>query len=267
MSNFQKHILAGVLLSIFLPTVAWTATVPSFENLNESQASKVMEDFSSNLYYPSVTTASEKGTVGVEAGVVAGVGQVPEIENISNGDVSVLPHGMIFISGDLPFNLGAEFIFLPSLDISDYSLSYYGGSVNWRFSETIPAVSAILDLSLRASYNTSEFGYTQPVNNVDVDISYDNSSYGLTLLASRSFFVLEPFVGLGFASSDDELTATGNATIFDQSFTKKDSAESSSSGLLYLAGLQLDIPFANFAAQYSNVFGNHRYTGKFSVSF
>ena len=137
--------------------------------------------------------------------------------------------------------------------------------VKWTFGNLLGI--PLIDLAARGHFSKSELSYGDTVDGVTTNIAFDNTTYGVSLLASGNFLVLEPFGGVGIVTRDTELSASGSAQIFDTTFTSAQSQSVDGSSVQVFAGVQLNLLIMKLAAQYENVFGTSVTSAKLTFGF
>lgn len=243
---------------------------PSFDNLSKDDLENISKEFSANFAHRSAAGAAPLGDLfGFDVGVMVGSTATPEISKISEREggeaIDNLYNAGLFAAISIPFGITAEAMILPEQTISDMSISNQSLALKWTFSKTfgIP----IVDLAAKAHMSTTKMDYADTVDGVDTTIELDNSTTGFTLLASKSFFLIEPFIGFGQVTRDTSLSATGSAVIYDTAYStnSEESVEGSSSQ--FLTGVQVNLGFVRIAGQYENVFDTSVTSLKMSFGF
>lgn len=258
------------LLLMTLTALPQALAQPSFDNLSEQDLEGISKEFSANFAHRSVSGAAPLGDVfGFEIGLIAGSTKTPEISKISEregGDaVDSLYNAGIYAAVSIPFGITAEAQMLPKQTISDMSISSQSLALKWTFSKTfgIPFV----DLAAKAHMSNTKIDYSDTIDSVDTSIELENSTSGLTLIASKSFFLVEPFIGAGYITRDTSLSASGSAVIYDTAFSTSSEESVSGSSSQFLAGLRVNLLFLEISGQYENVFDTDVTSFKLSFGF
>ncbi|MFN9938523.1 MAG: hypothetical protein ACK56I_03525, partial [bacterium] len=84
---------------------------------------------------------------------------------------------------------------------------------------------------MRGSVTKSELSFTQDNPSAGTVVTYEGSTTELMFLASKNFILVEPFVGLGYVTTDGEIGAT--ADIFQDASIPGLSASKKESGMHY----------------------------------
>ncbi len=259
-----------------------TSAAVSMVNVDQVDVDGIAKEFSANFLHIPVTPPHPLGQIfGLEIGIVAGITKSPYLNNLiqeadnTANELTDIAHANVLGSISLPYGITGELLILPALNASGLSLSNTSFGFKWTFSELMKSP---IDLAMRLHLATNEISFEQTINNsssgnipVKAVVAWDTRIYGIDFMIGKDMTLIEPFFGMGFAKSktDISIEASGTATIFDSSLTVKDNqgAESDNSSIHFFAGVQLDLPLLNIAAQYDRVFGTNSYTGKFSLSF
>ncbi len=263
----MKKLILPVLALITLPQAF---AQPSFDNLSKEDLENISKEFSANFSHRSASGAAPLGDVfGFDFGVMVGSTETPEISKISKREggeaIDNLYNAGIYAAVSIPFGITAEAMVLPEQTISDMSISNQSLALKWTFSKTfgIPFV----DLAAKAHMSNTKMDYADTVDSVDTTIELENSTSGFTLLASKSFFLIEPFIGFGHVSRDTSLSATGSAVIYDTAYSTNSEESVSGSSSQFLTGVQLNLGFVSIAGQYENVFDTSVTSVKMSFGF
>ena len=234
---------------------AWAQ--PSFDNLSEEDLDNISKEFSANFAHKGASGAAPLGDLfGFEVGLIAGSTDTPEISKISKREggeaIDNLYNAGLYAAVSIPFGLTAEAMLLPEQTISDMSISNQSLALKWTFSKTfgIPFV----DLAAKAHMSNTKMNYSDTVDSVNTTIELENSTSGFMLMASKSFFLIEPFIGVGRISRDTSLSATGAATIYDVAYsTNQEESVSGSSGHM-VGGVQVNLGLLSVSGQYEKAF-------------
>ena len=281
----MKRLILNAFCSVIISIVSTSvqAAKPKLNNVSKGELDAILEEFAANFVHTSVSPAKSLGAVwGVEVGVVAGITETPELEKLvkkadANTTVDKIPHAGALLAGSVPYGIGFEINMFPEKTFSGIKIKNTGGALKWTVSDVFFS-SLPIDVAVKAHYSKSTLSYSQTINNsstantdVDSTITVENKIKGANITVSGDILIFQPFVGFGFAESDGKVgvTASGTATIFDQSITATNSQSASSkpSSAHLFAGLQFDLWLVNIAAEYTQVFGAKRYSAKFSFHF
>ncbi len=251
----MKKLTLTLMTTITFISQAWAQ--PSFDNLTKEDLDNISKEFSANFVHKSGSGAAPLGDIfGFEVGILVAATQTPEISKISEregGDaIDSLYNAGIAGAISIPFGLTAEALILPEQTISGMSISNQSLALKWTFSKTfgIP----IVDLAAKAHMSSTKIDYSDTVDGVDTNVELENSTSGFTILASKNFFLIEPFIGLGQVTRDTSLSATGSAVLFNADYSSSSKESVSGSSGQFIAGAQLNLGLIGIAGQYENVF-------------
>ncbi len=252
------------------------AAKPSLDLLTQSQADAVSKEFSGNFIHTNVSPASSLGDIfGFEVGLVAGLSETPEIDKLSktfdaSATIDKIPHAGAIGSVSVPFGITAEMTYVPEVG-SDVKFKHLSYGAKWTFSRFLPVP---LDIAIRLHGSSSTLSYTDVINNtstgntdVNSTIAYDTSSFGYNLSVSKKLLFVEPYIGLGRVSTDTDIKASASTTVSIFTFSSASSYTSENSGTHLFAGVNLNLFLLKIGAEYSNVMGVDRYSGKLSFYF
>lgn len=268
-----KNYLSAVLLLASLNTFAGGIAL---EDIKESDFNNITKEFAANFTHSAVTTPGKLGTIfGFEVGIVGGATDAKKTSDFaktidSSSDFSKLYHAGLMGRVSVPFGLSAEAVMIPQTEFSGIEIETFSGALSYDFSSLLPI--PFLDLALKAHFASGSVGYktSDSISNVPVDSSVEvkTSSYGVNVSAGLGLLIVEPYVGVGFISSETKMKVDATSgTIFDSSFTTGKSAKKSHSGAHYFAGANVNLLIMHIGAEYENVFGVNKYTAKLSFGF
>lgn len=270
----MKRILLGLAL---LSTSLHAADNFKLDNLSQSDVDKISKEFSANFVHTTVTGASSSKIFGFQVGIIGRKTSSPEIEKQVKAQSPSTSISSIYDAGimalvQVPFGITAELTTLPSKSLGNLTFKRTSMAVKWTMTDGLLVLP--FNLALRGHYSTANLSYTDTINNsstgnVDVNstVGIKTKSYGFNVTASMNLFVIEPYAGLGFVSSNTDVfvNASGGTTIFN--FSAAQAASSTSSGLHYFAGAEVNLLLVKLGAEYSNVYGVDRITGKVAIGF
>lgn len=255
-----------ILILLFLIT---STNVPAvdfeFVNISEADLENIVGDFSAATTHSSVSDAETLGDIwGFELGMQGGVVEANEIDAIFTregvtADANYLPHGTILGRLSIPMNITLELGIVPKVGNTDFKFSQTGGAVMWTPDTFLP-----LDLAVKGHISKSDIRFAQQINSVDTDVDYSNTVMGVDLIASRSFLLVDPYVGVGYVEGDGDMTINGTDTFFN--FTSETTAGAKKSGVEFFIGVELDM-LINVGLEYAQRFGESSYSAKFSFGF
>jgi hypothetical protein len=274
----KKIFLSVIPLILFWAPKTMASGIPNLSSLSQAQVNSISKEFSANFVHTIIAPASSLGNIfGIEAGLMGGITNTPSINSIStslssSATLSKIPTLGIIGAVSMPFGLGAEVNFIPSVTVS--SLSVSNASVGFRWTMTNLFKDPFFDFAFRGHYNTGEIAYTTVINNsstsnqdVNTKVAWKNSSYGYNFILSKKILFIEPYIGFGQVSSSTGINISGASTVTIFTFTSSSSYTSKNSGSQTIAGVNLNLFITKFGAEYTKVMGVTKYTGKWSFYF
>ncbi len=269
----MKYVLLLSVLSLiqfsFLSTARGSL---EFQNISSQDLDVINKDFSSTFSYTSVSGASSLGSIfGIEAGVVAGAAMTEGIEALAkevdpSNELSFLPHAWLLGAVTVPGGFTIEANFIPELDGGEVSFSHLGLGAKWTVTDMIPIPAFPLNLSVKGYFSQTNLSFSQTDSGVTGDIDYENSMYGLLAQGSVSLLIIEPYLGIGWQSSEGKLKST-LSNVFDPSLTVGSSATSEIDGTYFQVGINVSLLLLRLGFEYQSAFDADRFTGKLSFKF
>lgn len=251
-------------------TLGFAQTIP-LSNINQGDFDKVVSNFSANFWHTSVSGASPLGHIfGFEFGAVGGVTNTPDLNSLAQrtnpaAKAGQLPNGELVGAITVPLGLTVEAGLIPKVGSSDFKFSSLSLGLKWTPTELL--FDMPLSLAVKGQVTKTSLEYSQPIQGVATSYKYDSTVTGLTLLASKDFMLVEPYVGIGVVHGKGELNATGSGMVFNSAFTASQSASSTRSSGVFIAGAELKLFVLKVGAEYSRLYGDNRYNGKLSFYF
>ena len=256
------------------------AQVPSFDSMSDEDLDLVVKEFASNFVHTSATPPTSLGKLfGVEAAVIVGATESPGIEQLSkqvdpSSDVPYIPHAWLLGGVSIPYGVSVELNVLPELDLGDLKMSHTSVGLKWsvtdQFFKNLP-----FDWAVRTYYTKSEISYQQTVSNPsfpatsNVNVSFENTMIGGDTLIGFDLSVIEPYVGLGFVSTDGELSGVAATStpysLFDDLTSRSKSSKQSSERII--AGCQFNLALMSVGLEYTRVFSINRLSAKLGLKF
>jgi opacity protein-like surface antigen len=122
-----------------------------------------------------------------------------------------------------------------------------------------------LPFSLAAKGRLTAFSMEsrQTIQTVPTDYKYKSSVSGLSILASKDFAIVEPYIGIGVASATGQMDVSGTSAFVSGSASERARRSSSE----FLIGTELKLVVVKLGVEYSRLFGTDRYAGKLSFYF
>lgn len=261
-----------IILLSFIILPLNTFAQPSFDNITESDFEGISKEFSANFAHRPISPASSMGQIfGFEVGLVAGITEASKVEEISKREAPTedpldkLAHVGILAAVSVPFGLTPELVVFPEQEFGDLTFGHYSLGLKWTFSQFLSL--PLIDLAARVHTSKTDVSFTDNVDGVNTTVNLENTTSGITLLASASLLVIEPFIGFGYVSRNTDLGATGTARIFNTTFTTSATSSSDGSSTQLIAGVQANLLLLRVAAQYENLFGTSVTSAKITLGF
>ena len=165
------------------------AEAPGFDNITSTDLNNISKEFSANFTHRPLMPASSLGSIfGFEVGIILSVTDAPKIGEITlreepteSDPLDKLLNAGLMGAVSIPYGITFEAILLPEQELGDLTISNYSLGAKWTFSSLLPI--PIVDLALRGHYGVTDISYNDTVDAVATEISLDNSTMGLTLLA------------------------------------------------------------------------------------
>jgi hypothetical protein len=262
--------VAAVLCLIGFSSWAGAQQIP-LQNIDQSDFKNVVSDFGANSMHTSVSGASSLGHLyGFEIGLVGGQTNTPHINHLAHetdpsASASKLPHGEILGVVSVPFGITVEGGLIPKVGGEDFKFNSLALAVKWTPTEIL--LDWPVAVALKAQLAKSHLDFHQTISSVPTDFKYDNTLSGLTVLVSKDFMLVEPYAGFGLLSTKGDLNVSGSGSVFDPSFTTSQSASATRSGSVWMVGAELKLIVFKVGAEYANLFGTDRFSGKLSFYF
>lgn len=238
----------------------------ALDNINQDDVDEVTKEFAANFSHTTVSAPETEGLWGVEIGIAGGKTKSPEFKDVvedsgeDGSDFESLYHAGIVARAHFPLDFFAELSLLPEREISDVTIknTSIGGGWNAGGFFGWPVDVAI---GFGASSSTISFTQDSPVPNTKIEL--DTKSRLFYVGVSKKFLFFTPYLKIGKASHDSELSA--NAAIGSDNSTK--SFDADESGSYFALGANLQFLIMRFGVEVSKVLGVSSATAKLSVAF
>lgn len=264
----MKKILVPLALSFSLSVFA----DPQFTDITKKDVENVSKEFGTNFAHTVVAAPETDGLWGVEVGVVGGQTSSPKFSDVvdksgGNGsDFKSVYHAAVMARAHFPFDLFAEVSFLPEQEISDVKIKSQSFGLGWNVGAFL---GLPVDVAVGLDHSTSETKFHQDGDNtatppvVEADIKLKTTTDVYWIGVSKSFAWVTPYAKVGKSKIDGDLKAS--AQIFNVG--GKTSQAVSLDGNFLAAGLNFQLFFVKLGAEYSQLQGVQRYSGKLSFDF
>ena len=124
-----------------------------------------------------------------------------------------------------------------------------------------------LNLMVKINFTNADLAWEVTESTHTSKITYEHSSTAISLIASKKLLIIEPYAGLGYISGTNDFAAVGDVTVLDSSITLAQREGIETSDLYYFAGLNVNLLGLSLGAEYMNILGNSRITGKLTIGF
>lgn len=244
----------------------------TLQNLNEDDFKKVAQDFSAVFNHTSVSGASSLGRLfGFELGLVGGLTNTKRMDEVadngsgSNQDADQLPHAELLGALTVPLGITAEVGLIPKVGDEKFKFNTFTAAVKWTPTDIL--LDWPLSVAVKAHITKTAAEFKQDIQTVPTQFEYDNTITAFTLLASKNFVLVEPYVGVSWLSAKGEMSVSGSPNVFDPSFTTGMSASTSATSTGFMLGTEVKLLIFKLGVEYANLFGTSRYTGKLAFYF
>lgn len=258
--------IATLIIALF--TSGLQAQSLSFQQLDQKDFEDIVKDFSAVFNHTSVSGASSLGTIfGFEVGLVGGITRTGRVDALADEggtdqNAGKIPHGALLGIITVPAGITVEAGFIPKVGSNEFKFNTFTGAVKWTPTDVF--LDWPLSVAIKAHLTKTKAEFNQTIATVPTKFDYDNTITGFTLLASKNFVLVEPYAGIQVLSAKGKMDVTGSTTVFTVP-AQSGSASVSSTG--FLLGCELKLLIVKLGAEYQNLFGTSRYTGKLSFYF
>lgn len=269
-----RWIAAMALLSAMAPATSFADF--SIPNLALSDFDTLVNEFSANSQYTSVTPASSLGGLGgFEIGAIGGITKAPDtLALVKRNDPStsfkdMLPHAGVLLRVGLPYGLTAEAQYLPKVKAQNLSTSRWAIAAQWTLTDNL-LENLPVNIAAKGYYTRTTLNYSQTVSGVPTSVDFKNSLWGVQALVSYKILVFEPYAGIGYTSANGTLGVSAAVPVALIAFLPGGSSQSATSkptSVQFLAGTDISLAFFSLGAEYERAFGKNSYTGRVSFRF
>ncbi len=260
-------VAAAVLL---LPTISQAQSV-ALDNLSEASFEDVVKELSTNFMHTSVSGAGTLGDIfGFEVGLIGGVTKTPNLNSLvqavdSSAKVDQVPHAQLLGVLTVPLAITIEAGLVPKIGSDDFKFNSFSLAGKWTPTELLWEWP--LNVAVKGSLTKAHVEFATSSGGGETSYEYDNTIMAVSLLASKSFVVVEPYVGVGYVKSTGDLGATGtySSTLF--TFTDATSASEDVSGTMFQVGAEFKLIVVKLGLEWTKLYDADRYSGKLSFYF
>lgn len=264
-----KSYSASILFGLFLLSNWAVAQSLPLQNLTQDDFDKVVGEFTANSMHSSISGASSLGKIfGFEFALAGGATNTPEIHKIiqrsdATAKADRLPHASLLAAVSAPMGFTLEASFVPKVGNDSFKYGITNLALKWTMTDTVfdwPFAAA-----LKGIYSSNAIEISESISSVPTTLKYKGKAYGLVGLISKDLYLVEPYLGLGLLKSNGSMDVSGSSSVF--SFTSSQSASSSGSSSLVMAGLELKLLIFKLGVEYARAFGTSAINGKLAFYF
>ncbi len=261
MKRFLFPLLAVLSVQAFAADI-------EFDSLSKKQVEDVTTEFAVNFAHTTVAAPETDGLWGIEVGVLAGTTGSPKLKKAINDaggdgkDFKNLYHAGVFARAHFPFDLFAEMSVLPEREISDVSVESKSAGIGWNAGAFF---GLPIDIAVGANVSSAAIDFEQEISNVPAKIDIESKTRVLYVGVSKSFLFVTPYAKIGTASQESDIQVKGTGTIFG--YTPKQKDDASKTGGYLAAGLNVQLAFFKIGAEFQQMLGVKRASGKISLDF
>ncbi len=261
------------LATIFSAVLFFSATSNAqieFLQMSQQDVDLLVQDLSSAFGHTSISPASSLGSIfGVEISgyggttTADGLTKLVQAEDSTKSEI-ILPHVGVLLAVSVPMGVTFELNSLPSFDADGAAFNANSMGVKWTMTQGLFELP--FDLALKVSQSTLDMSVTQTVTGATGKYEISTKNLGIMLMASKSFVIVEPYVGVGTASLSGDVNFT--AAVADSGFSfPGTSADASKSGTQLVAGVQLNLLFFKLGFETGKVLDATRSSFKLGFKF
>jgi len=237
-------------VGIFFFSTSIFAEVPALHNLSTSLADGALNDLGAALLFRSISPPSGNGRIwGLGLGVEGSVTSMNGLDAISNQSGGTLPCGDVVGDLQLPFGVGAELGWVPSITRDGASFKHWGINARWTWTRLVPSVP--FESSFHVGYGTTQLGWSDA--QTATGYSFKSNQTQVQAAFGEKLFFIEPFIFVGYVTQSSSVDAVGSVPII-QTTLAYDYSKSSSS-LWYGAGVDVRLLLVSLGAQMDHVLG------------
>ncbi len=246
-----------ILLALFVVSASF-AQAPNLNVPTQAQMEDILADFAGNMVHSTATGAHSATLVSFEIGVVGGVIDTPNLA-LQDPNVDKIGNGALYATLELPLGIGGEMLYSP-VKTDDLDYDYKSFAAFW----SVPGLSFSLKLKGFATNATIKF--IEPSSSANVN--YESSGYGANITFGKKLLFVEPYLGVGYVSSNNKLTTSVAGSISGVGTVEASAAAGLDLDDTYIfAGLDVDLIFLSLGFEYSKPYGNDRYIGRVALGF
>jgi hypothetical protein len=262
----MKKILVPLALTLSLSAYA----DPQFSDISKKDVEDVAKEMGTNFAHTVVAAPETDGAWGIEVGVIGGQTKSPKFSDVveaSGGDgkdFKNVYHGAAIARVHVPFDIFVEASYLPEQTISSVKVKNQTFGVGWNAGAFF---GWGFDVAIGYDHSDSQIKFHQDqdlaTTTPEANIKLNTINNVLWVGVSKSFVFVTPYAKIGKASIEGDLDA--DAQIFNVS--GKTSQKVSTDGNFLALGVNFQLTIVKLGAEFSQIQGVQRLTGKLSLDF
>ncbi len=250
-----------------LSTSAFAADI-EFNSLTKKQVEDVTTEFAVNFAHTTVAAPETDGLWGVEVGIFGGTTGSPKVKDAINDaggdgkDFKTLYHAGLMARAHFPFDLYAELSVLPEREISDVSVASRSIGLGWNAGAFF---GLPIDIAIGVNASSAAIDFKQDISGNPAKIDIESQTRVIYVGVSKTLLFATPYLKVGAASQESEIKVNGTGTIFDASYSTSQKEDAKKSGGYLATGLNLQLAFFKIGAEFQQMLGVKRVSGKISL--
>lgn len=258
-----------MIVPLTLIQVSAEAGVFTLPQLTTSQTDPIFKVLSADLIFRPIEGAHPLAGsitgIGFEAGITATATSTNTISSII-GQTKAVPSANLDFGLALPFGIGIEIGFLPSVSLSGSKFGNVGGDLRLDVGKLVNGLP--FDITLRGMLTSSTLSTDQILNGANINVQYKSTQTGAHLTVGKTLGFIEAYAGLGIANSSSTLSYSGTSSLFGSSFASGTTSVTGISTSPWLtAGVQIRLLVISIGAQYDRIYGVDTISAKLGLRF
>lgn len=243
----------------------------TLQNLNQDDLEDIVGDFSAVFNHTTVSGAGSLGNIfGFELGLVGGLTKTPKIDSLADESgtdqkADTIPHAELIGLLTVPAGITVDVGMLPKVGNDEFKFSSYSLGVKWTPTDIL--LDWPLSVAIKGQMTKTDATFKQDIQTVPTTFDYKNTITAFTLLVSKNFVLVEPYVGYSLLSAKGELDVTGSTQVFDAAYTTSQSASAKKSSSGFVLGAELKLLVFKAGLEYAHLFDTNRYSAKLAFYF
>lgn len=263
----MKKFLVPLALTLFS---ASAFADPQFSDITKKDVENVSKEMGTNFAHTVVAAPETDGAWGIEVGVIGGQTKTPKFADVvdaSGGDgkdFKNVYHAAAAARVHVPFDIFVEASYLPEQTISSVKVKNQSFGVGWNAGAFF---GWFMDVAIGYDHSTSQLKFHQDqdlaTSTPEANIKLNTSTDVMWLGVSKSFVFVTPYAKIGKSSIDGDLKA--DAQIFNVG--GKTAQKVAMDGNFLAVGVNFQLTIVKLGAEFSQIQGVQRLSGKLSFDF